>query len=354
MVVFVEKQAMTYEIARLKTQYQELDTYTGANDPKVPKNYATLSATLENSANSRNTLSLHRGGFSPYLVELALGSVVIIGDQIQYLQRVQIQSNTTPPAAAGPLQAAPSSLSFTSDAANGATSGGAQDITLTNTGTTTPLTSITAQIPGSTEFAVVQPVNCPNPLPPTANCKISVTYSPSTTVGAGSTRTANLQVSYGPGSTPLGIALTGAASDTVYFSSTGLSLGTAVAAVAANPAAVPPVGAVAAKPGTATLTITNFKNAPIGVSVANPAGTNAPEFTYSANTCETAAVPAIAGMAAIPAAPKVLPVGQSCSVNISLTPTASGEGARTATMTVTYTISGTPQTQTVTLSGTGQ
>lgn len=265
-------------------------------------------------------------------MKLALGSVVIVGDQIQYLQRVQIQSSATPPAATGPLGAKPSSLSFTS-ATNGVTSGDAQSITLTNNGTT-PLTAITPQIAGTNkdDFKLVQPVNaadaCPSPLAPSGTCKISVTYGPpSTTVGAGSTRTADLQISYDPGSTPLAVALSGAASDTVYFSATALSLGTATTA----------------KPSTETLTITNFKDTAVTLSVANPTGTNAAEFTpYSNNNCGTAAAP-------VPVA-----INQSCSVKVTLTPAAAGEGARSATMTVTYTISGAAQTQTVSLTGTGQ
>jgi len=43
-----------------------------------------------------------KGDFDPFLVKLALGKMVIVGDQIQYLQRVQIQSSAAPSGTGAP------------------------------------------------------------------------------------------------------------------------------------------------------------------------------------------------------------------------------------------------------------
>ena len=145
-------------------------------------------------------------------MKLALGKVVIVGNQIEYLQRVQVTSST-PSSALGPLAATPQSLNFAS--LNGVTNGAAQTITLTNNGST-PLTSVTPTLGTSKDFNFT-PSTCPSPLTQTDHCTLSVTYNPSPTAGA-DPRTATLQVSYSPGSTPLSIPLSGAASNTVYFS----------------------------------------------------------------------------------------------------------------------------------------
>jgi hypothetical protein len=325
LVVFVSKEQLTWPLSRLLTLYPDLRNYTGAADQQsIPKKHATATSTVDNSHNSHH---FKRGGFSPYLVELALGNLVIVGQPIQYLPRVQI--TTTSPA--GPLSAAPSSLSY-NVAPNGVTRGAAQTVTLTNTGTSA-ITGIKPQIAGSSDFALAS-VNsadaCPTSLAPSAGCKVAVSYGPpSTSAGAGASRSANLQVSYAvgsaPGSTPY-VTLTGAASNTVYFSTTNLNLGTATTA----------------KPSTATLTIINFEGSSITVSAANPTGANAAEFTYAANTCGTTATP-------VNLAPN-----QTCSMNVTFTPAAASEGARSANFTVTYSLSGAQQTQAVNLTGTGQ
>jgi hypothetical protein len=333
-VVFVEKQSLNYQLNALPKIYPSLDLsdYSGKQpqDTDVPKKYTSLNTTIENSKDSRKAIS-KKSGFSPYLVELALGNMVIVGQPIQYLPRVQI---TAAPVTSA-LVATPYSLNFFRGAngvTSGVTSGTSQPITLPNNGTT-PITGIKANIIGtnSSDFNIIQPANasdaCPSSLAPSAKCTISVTFGPpATTAGAGASRSASVQISYDSGSASAP-TLIGTASDTVYFSTTALSLGSATTT----------------KPATATLTIINFNGSSIGVSVANPTGTNAAEFTYTANTCGTAA------------APIVLAANQgTCSINVTLTPTAAGEGARAATMSVTYTISGTPQTQPVSLSGTGQ
>ena len=335
LVVFVGKQQLTELLVQLCNKYKNLAEYSGGGeqDKNVPKKHITMASTIENSQNSRSTISLKRGGFSPYLVSLALGNLIVVGQPIYYLPRVQI----TATAAAGPLSVAPLSLPFNS-AANGVTSGAAQTVTLTNTGTAA-ITGITPQITGTnaSDFSLAQPASsmdvCPASLAVAASCKVAVTYGPPSTIaGAGASRSANLQVSYAagssPGSTPT-VALTGSASNTVYFSSTALDFGTVSTT----------------KPSTLTLTDELIlKAAPLLSVPTNPAGANAAEFTYAANTCGTAAAPAT-----------LAANGGSCSINVTFTPAAASEGARSASFTVTYSLSGAQQPPvTVTLSGTGQ
>jgi len=42
----------------------------------------------------------HKPNMDPMLVKLALGSIIIVGDMIEYLQRVQIQNSATSPTTA--------------------------------------------------------------------------------------------------------------------------------------------------------------------------------------------------------------------------------------------------------------
>ena len=147
-------------------------------------------------------ISLSRGGFSPFVVKLALGSVVIVGDQIQYLQRVQIQSNAAPSQVASPLTASPSSLSFANQTL--LTPSPSQSVTLTNTGSV-PLTNIAPQVSTNPSDFRVPSNTCPSSLAAAATCVVSIVSAPSATVGAPVTRTGALQVSFSPGS---GAALT--------------------------------------------------------------------------------------------------------------------------------------------------
>ena len=168
-VVFVEKQALTYQIGALSTQYPNLDQYvsqtaTISESGKKAPGYSSHSATFKNSTDSRPMISLSRGGFSPFVVKLALGSVVIVGDQIQYLQRVQIQSNAAPSQVASPLTASPSSLSFGNQTLLNPSP--SQSVTLTNTGSVS-LTNIAPEFEhesirfrSSIQHVPVQPCGC--------------------------------------------------------------------------------------------------------------------------------------------------------------------------------------------------
>ncbi len=128
-VVFVEKQALTYQLKKLYQDSPNLRTdpntsnntdngnpsdspspnktgttdasgtgggQTSAGKSKLSSKEALNVSTVDNSRNSRRPFFPRAGRFNPLSVKLALGSVVIVGQQIQYLQRIQIQSNAAP------------------------------------------------------------------------------------------------------------------------------------------------------------------------------------------------------------------------------------------------------------------
>jgi hypothetical protein len=267
--VFVEKMALT---DALRASYIRLAGSGSACKGVKTTDIASIQLdqvncdfqnTIKNSKNPDQYFPFTnaKGKLNPSLVKLALGKVVIVGNQIEYLQRVQIQSNSASQSASGPLGAIPQSLNFAN--VNGVTDGSPQPVTLANNGSTS-LTNVTAQLSGtnSGDFTV-KPSTCPSPMAQNATCGLSVTYAPTTAAGGAASRAATLQVSYSPGSTPLTISLTGAASDTVYFSSTGTLTPTATGA---------------------TLTITNFKTGSINVV---PSVDSTTGFTALANAACT-------------------------------------------------------------------
>ena len=127
-VVFVEKQTLTYQLKKLYQDNPNLRTESGASDNMETEGSGSSGAnkaganevgasggtqtgsgsgsltqkaalsvpTVNNSKNSRRLLFPSSGRFNPLSVKLALGRLVIVGQQIQYLQRIQIQSNAVP------------------------------------------------------------------------------------------------------------------------------------------------------------------------------------------------------------------------------------------------------------------
>jgi hypothetical protein len=302
--------------------------------------------TVNNSM--RPAFSFFKAGQSPLLVKLALGNLMIVGDEIDYLQRVQIQANAAPAPASVPLTASPATLGFSSQ--NGATLGTPQAITLTNSGSS-PLTSLAPSIANTTDFSIQSNSSnpCSSTLAAAGTCQVFVAFTPSVNPSSASSRTATLQVSFSPGSSPLAIGLSGSASSTVYFSTSALALGTATAAA----------------PSTAKLTIINFESTGLtnlAFPIVSPAtGTAAGDFTVSSNTCgaaaAVAAIPAVGATPAVPATPAIDGTlagnGGSCTFAVKFAPTA-GSAARAATLTVNYKLGGAAVAQVVKLSGTNQ
>jgi hypothetical protein len=106
-VVFIEKQALTYQLADLARKYPAL---AGLGDQSQGqqvqmKDAAKLAKSVKNSTNPSNGPFQwkQKGNFNPLMVKLALGSVVIVGQHIQYLERVQVVSTATPPPTSLPI-----------------------------------------------------------------------------------------------------------------------------------------------------------------------------------------------------------------------------------------------------------
>ena len=165
-VVFIEKRALTIQLTNyglklvgyaetakklaqskdVKLTSQQIATITALTDGLASKS----SETVRNSTNpdTFRPFTKGKGTFDPLLVKLALGDLVIVGDQIAYLQRVQIQSNATTTAKSGPNI---TSLSHTTGAPGdsitiaGANFGATQGSSMVKFGTgSTPVATIAA------------------------------------------------------------------------------------------------------------------------------------------------------------------------------------------------------------------
>jgi hypothetical protein len=188
----------------------------------------------------------------------------------------------------------------------------AQDVTVTNVGTTTlTISSIVA----SGDFSEID--NCTKAsLQPTTNCVIQVTYNPSAAVASIGAVTLT---DTGSGS-PQEILLTGTGILEPLASLSPASLGFANQAVGTSSAAQ---GVV----------LTNTGNASLSISGIVISGTNPADF-FQANTCGS-----------------ILSPGANCAIGVVFTPTAAG--SRTATLIVTDNSGNAATTQTVQLLGTG-
>jgi len=193
------------------------------------------------------------------------------------------------------------------------TTSGTQSVTVTNTGST-PAT-ITLGI--SAEFAVATDTCVGSPLAPGANCTVNVTFTPAA-VGS---RTGTLTVTPLGGSA-LAVQLTG----TGTLSAPAVSLSAPLSFGSQN------VGVASTAQ---TVTVTNSGNAALLISVggATIGGTNAGDFSKSADGCSNTTVAA----------------GASCTVSIRFTPGAAG--ARSASLSIASNAAGSPHS--VALSGTG-
>jgi hypothetical protein len=126
--VFVEKQALTDSLRNLQVQLthaaaaarQDIGTEskTRTQTQEVAALNADVLLKLANAStatvsNSTGPLFQFRGKHDPLLVKLALGSVVIVGQTIEYLQRVQVQSNASGASANG-VTVTPATVSLAS------------------------------------------------------------------------------------------------------------------------------------------------------------------------------------------------------------------------------------------------
>jgi len=90
---------VTVTAARVDDQ-GKTDTATVTIENPSPTNPAGLSFEARRSATEENSIQQyrmwHRSDFDPYIVKRALNSLVVVGNQIEYLQRMQVVSSTIP------------------------------------------------------------------------------------------------------------------------------------------------------------------------------------------------------------------------------------------------------------------
>jgi hypothetical protein len=209
------------------------------------------------------------------------------------------------------VSVSPSSVTF-SDQGVG-TSSGAQAVTISNTGTVAlNISSILVNGANAGDFA--QTNNCGATLAASANCTVSLIFSPS----ASGTRTGTLTIS--DNASP--------ATQTVSLSGNGTSVPT----VTVSPASVTfPDQAVGTTSDTQLVTISNTGTVVLNKTSILLSGGNRTDFAQTNNCGAT------------------LAAGASCTVSVTFTPSASG--SRSTTLTITDNAS--PGTQTVPLSGNG-
>jgi len=188
----------------------------------------------------------------------------------------------------------------------------AQTVTLSNTGSAAlSITSLALTGTNASDFA--QTNTCGSSLAASANCTISVTFTPA----ASGSRTASVSITDNASGSP----------QTVSLSGTGTA-----AAVSLSPASLAfgtqPVGMTSTAQ---TVTLSNTGTAALSITSLAPTGTNASDFTQS-NTCGSS-----------------LAAGANCTIAVMFTPSIAGTEA--ASLSIADNASGSPQT--VSLSGAG-
>jgi hypothetical protein len=104
-VVFVEKQALTQSLEELQIRLSKAEAEVSGKKEQTSADKVSLDLLKKMRVESSNTAEnskrpliprLRTGAGSPLLVKLALGDLVIVGDEIKYLQRVQVVSSPSP------------------------------------------------------------------------------------------------------------------------------------------------------------------------------------------------------------------------------------------------------------------
>jgi hypothetical protein len=317
--VFVEKRALTELIAALPVPNPEDNKSNPAlsNYKNVPAEQIAESIDNSQQKNKFSWSQLGAGGdFSPYIVKRALGNLVVVGDQIEYLQRIQVQSASTGGSSA--LSVTPSQIDF-GNIQSGLPSG-VKTVTVSNTGGSV-ISGLTVAITGTNKDSFSETTTCSNTITTGSSCTIAVI--------------ANLKAD-GVAAATLSVAYSGGSTQNVSLAATGNGLG-----LSWSPTTLTFVGqdvGTASKPPPGIITLTNGLAVPVtgGLLVA-VSGDNAGDFTQT-STC--------------PIAGAVLAPKAVCNVTVTFTPSA--KGTRTATLQVTYTIGGIKLSPSFTLSGTGQ
>ncbi|HEV2424235.1 MAG TPA: MBG domain-containing protein [Terriglobia bacterium] len=187
----------------------------------------------------------------------------------------------------------PTSLTFANQTVNTTSAG--QTVTLTNTGTTT-LTSIVVSLAGS-DFTLTN--NCGTTLAAGRNCTFTLRFKP---LSSGA-KTGTVTVS------------SSAPTLTVPLSGTGVAPINSV-----SPTSLTFSGPVNVTSAAQTVTVTNTGTANLTINSITRTGTNANQFAQTNNCGGTF--------------PATLPVGSSCTINVTFTPTSGNPLTKTATLNV--------------------
>lgn len=251
--------------------------------------------------------------FEPGSLPGTYGAEVGVTDNAAGSPQYATISGTGVAGGTGTVTLSPTSLTFPSTTVGA--SSAPQHVTLTNTGTTAvTVTSIALTGINSTSFYFVN--GCGSSLAASANCVVSVYFSPAAT----GSQVAGLAFTDSAAGSPQTVSLagSGAASGTgtVSFSATSLNYGSILLGSTSNSQSV---------------TMTNTGTTAVTVSSVALSGINASQFVFG-NTCGTS-----------------LAAGANCSIHGHFAPTANG--AMTAAVTITDSATGSPQS--IALAGTG-
>ena len=222
-------------------------------------------------------------------------------------------SGTGVVAGAGTVTLSPTSLTFPSTAVSASST--PQHVTLTNTGTTAvTISSIGLTGVNAASFYFIN--GCGSSLAASANCVVSVYFSPTTS----GNQVAGLTFTDSATGSPQTVSLTGTGTSsgtgTVSLSTTNVAFGSVLVGTSSNSQYV---------------TMTNTGTTAVTISSITITGTNASQFVFG-NSCGTS-----------------LAAGANCSIHGHFAPTANG--AMSAAITITDSATGSPQS--IALTGTG-
>ncbi|MGO9275474.1 MAG: choice-of-anchor D domain-containing protein [Terriglobia bacterium] len=325
--VFVEKRALTEALQQAATAIEREEKNReeknrGEKNKDKPDmvnlsaaEKATIAANLgvaekATIANSEERSFMQPKSESPFLIRMALGKLILVGDPIEYLPRVQIESDSSQQSSTVVLS--PTSLSFTKGTAE-------QKVTLTDAGTgALTMNSVTVTGPDKDDFKVTANT-CGSTVAAGANCEISVTFTPPSTVGA---QSATLNIDDSAAGLPQTVYLSGAESS-VELSPNSLTFSNQPVNKASSGQKV---------------TVTNAGTAPLTIPQNPVDGTD--KGLFSLDTSKTQS----------DACGSTLPPQQSCGIYVIFTPTKAGSFG--ATLSIADDVHASPQT--VSLNGTGK
>ena len=244
--------------------------------------------------------------FRPAASGSRTASVIITDNASGSPQTVSLSGTGTAPVAS----LSPTSLAFGNQSVG--TTSTAQAVTLSNTGNAAlSITSLALTGTNASDFA--QSNTCGSSVAASANCTISVTFTPA----ASGSRTASVSITDNASGSPQTVSLSGTGTAPVAsLSPTSLAF--------ANQS----VGTTST---VQTLTLSNTGNGALSITGLALTGTNASDFAQT-NTCGSSVA-----------------ASANCTISVTFRPAASG--SRTASVIITDNASGSPQT--VSLSGTG-